>query len=186
MSETPVSLARPLTGIIPPMITPLVQHDRLDHAGLERLVEHILAGGVHGLFILGTTGEGPSLSYRLRCELVDVTSQLVAKRVALLVGVTDNSFAESVKLAFDLDSLRRLFELPAIAGLKDSSSDLTYVHRVLQLIRNCPDLALLIGPEALMAEAVLMGAHGGVSGGANLAPELFVDLYRASWKRSVR
>ena len=34
--------------------------------GLERLVEHILAGGVAGLFILGTTGEGPSLSYRLR------------------------------------------------------------------------------------------------------------------------
>ena len=32
--------------------------------GLERLVEHMLAGGVHGLFILGTTGEGPSLSYK--------------------------------------------------------------------------------------------------------------------------
>lgn len=39
------------------MITPLLDRDTLGVAGLERLIEHILAGGVHGLFILGTTGE---------------------------------------------------------------------------------------------------------------------------------
>jgi dihydrodipicolinate synthase/N-acetylneuraminate lyase len=44
-------LPRPLRGIIPPMITPLLDRDTLDAAGLERLIEHILAGGVHGLFI---------------------------------------------------------------------------------------------------------------------------------------
>ena len=63
-------LPRPLRGIIPPMVTPLLDRDTLDAAGLERLIEHILAGGVHGLFILGTTGEAPSLSYRLRKELI--------------------------------------------------------------------------------------------------------------------
>ena len=41
------------------MITPLVGQDVLDVEGLERVVEHLLAGGVHGLFLLGTTGEGP-------------------------------------------------------------------------------------------------------------------------------
>jgi 4-hydroxy-tetrahydrodipicolinate synthase len=65
------NMKAPLTGIIPPMVTPLRDRDQLDVAGLERLVEHILAGGVNGLFILGTTGEGPSLSYRLRRELVE-------------------------------------------------------------------------------------------------------------------
>ena len=53
-------MTRTLRGIVPPMITPLRDRDTLDVAGLERLVEHVLAGGVHGLFILGTTGEGPS------------------------------------------------------------------------------------------------------------------------------
>ena len=57
-------LGRPLRGIIPPMVTPLLDRDTLDVAGLERLIEHILAGGVHGLFILGTTGEAASLSHR--------------------------------------------------------------------------------------------------------------------------
>ena len=63
-------LPSPLRGIIPPMVTPLQAPDTLDTPGLERLIEHILAGGVHGLFILGTTGEAPSLSHRLRHEFV--------------------------------------------------------------------------------------------------------------------
>ena len=56
-------LKSPLSGIIPPLVTPLKSNDTLDIAGLERLIEHLIAGGVHGLFILGTTGEEQSLSY---------------------------------------------------------------------------------------------------------------------------
>jgi 4-hydroxy-tetrahydrodipicolinate synthase len=73
------------------MVTPLLDRDTLDEAGLERLVEHILTGGVHGLFILGTTGEAPSLSYRLRCDLIDRVCRQVADRVPVLVGITDTS-----------------------------------------------------------------------------------------------
>src|SRR5579859_7119518 len=88
-----------LTGIIPPMITPLCGRDELDLPGLERLVEHILAGGVSGLFILGTTGEGPGLSYRLRRDLITRVCRQVKQRVPVLVGITDTSFVESVELA---------------------------------------------------------------------------------------
>ena len=86
-------------GIIPPMVTPLRDRDALDVAGLERLIEHILAGGVHGLFILGTTGEGPSLSYRLRKELIERTCHQVKGRVPVLVGITDTAFQESLNVA---------------------------------------------------------------------------------------
>ncbi len=89
----------PLTGIIPPLITPLHSRDALDVAGLERLVEHVLAGGVHGLFVLGTTGEAPSLSYRLRRELIERVCRQVAGRVPVLVGITDTAFVEAVHLA---------------------------------------------------------------------------------------
>jgi 4-hydroxy-tetrahydrodipicolinate synthase len=86
-------------GVIPPLVTPLSDRDTLDEAGLERLIEHVLAGGVHGLFILGTTGEAPSLSYRLRCELIGRVCELAAGRVPVLVGITDTAFVESVYLA---------------------------------------------------------------------------------------
>ena len=86
-------------GIIPPMVTPLSDRDSLDIEGTQRLVEHLIAGGVHGIFILGTTGEAPSLSYRLRRELIDRTCQIAGGRVPVLVGITDTSFVESVNLA---------------------------------------------------------------------------------------
>ncbi len=93
------SLPLPLRGIIPPMVTPLRSRDTLDVAGLERLVEHILEGGVHGLFVLGTTGEGPCLNYRLRRELIDRTCHQVNGRVPVLVGISDTAFVESVHMA---------------------------------------------------------------------------------------
>src|SRR5947208_12535422 len=79
------------------MVTPLKDRDALDHEALERLVEHILGGGVHGLFILGTTGEGPSLSHRLRRELVERVVRLSS--VPVLVAITDPSREESIELA---------------------------------------------------------------------------------------
>ena len=85
-------------GIVPPMVTPLLGRDSLDVPGLGRLVEHLITGGVHGIFILGTTGEGPCLSYRLRRELITQTCRQVGQRVPVLVGVTDTSFSETLGL----------------------------------------------------------------------------------------
>lgn len=86
-------------GIVPPLVTPLLSADTLDVVGLERLVEHVVGGGVHGLFVLGTTGEGPSLSTAVQKELVVRVVKLVAGRVPVLVGISDASLAESVALS---------------------------------------------------------------------------------------
>jgi len=88
----------PLRGIIPPMATPLLDPDTLDVEGVGCLIEHILSGGPSGLFIMGTTGEGPSLGHRLRRELIEQTCRIVAGRVPVLVGVTDTSLVESLSL----------------------------------------------------------------------------------------
>lgn len=220
-------------GIIPPLVTPLLDRDTLDVAGLERVLEHMLAGGVHGIFALGTTGEAPGLGYRLRRELIDRVCKLVAGRVPVLVGVTDTAFVESValsrlaaqagaaaavvsapyyfpagqpelqeylthlvpelglpvmlynmprltKVTFALETLQRAMADPGIVGLKDSSGDMSYFHQARALIRQRPDWSLLIGPEELLAEASLLGGDGGVCGGANLFPRLYVELWQAA------
>jgi len=215
------------------MVTPLRNRDELDVAGLEKLVEHILSGGVNGLFILGTTGEGPSLSYRLRRELIERVCKQVKSRVPVLVGITDTAFVESVDLArhaadagadalvvappyylpeaqpelqeyldhlvaelplplfiynmpaltkvhFELETVRRAMDEPRIVGLKDSSGDLGYFKAAADLIKNNrPDWPLLIGPEEKLFDALQLGGHGGVSGGANLFPKLYVKLCEA-------
>jgi len=102
MTESPGSnpiFAHPLQGVIPPMITPLTDRDTIDEGGTERLLNHVIEGGVAGVFILGTTGEAPSLSYRLRRDFIRLASRIVDGRVPLMVGITDTSFVESVELA---------------------------------------------------------------------------------------
>ncbi len=229
---------KPLRGIIPPMITPLVSRDSLDVEGLERLIEHILSGGVSGIFILGTTGEAPSLSYRLRVELIERTVKQIAGRVPVLVGITDTSFVESVniarkasdfgadalvlaapyyfpagqpelieyiqhlvselplplflynmpgltKVSYEPETVKELSELDGVVGLKDSSANMIYFHQLQHLFEDRPDFSLLIGPEELLGETLLLGGHGGVCGGANMYPQLYVNLYEAAIKRDL-
>jgi 4-hydroxy-tetrahydrodipicolinate synthase len=226
-------LAQPIRGIIPPMVTPLADQNTLDHGGVERLVEHLLGGGVHGLFILGTCGEGLSLSHQLRRELVDHVCRQVDGRVPVLVSITDTSRTESIELArfaadaggdalvlappcyysIDQDELREyvwsvvrelplpvmLYNMPAltkevfepstvrslmeeesIVGLKDSSGDLGYFESIRQLTRERPDWALMTGAEHLLTRSLELGGDGGVCGGANVWPQLFVQIYEGA------
>jgi 4-hydroxy-tetrahydrodipicolinate synthase len=222
-----------ITGIVPPMVTPIAGRDKLDIPGLEKLIEHILAGGVHGLFILGTTGEAPSLGYAVRRELIERTCKQVNRRVPVLVGVTDTAYSESLTLArhaercgadavviappyyfpagqpelleyfqsivsamplpvmlynmpactkinIELDTLRHMLDHPKVIGFKDSSGQMVYFHGAARLFADHPGKTLLVGAEEMLGEAVMLGGHGGICGGANLFPKLYVDLYHAA------
>ena len=219
-------------GIIPPLVTPLAGRDKLDREGFKRLIERVRAGGVHGLFVLGTTGEAQSLSYGLRREVIRLACKHTNGRVPVFVGITDTSSVETVKLAevahtegadalvltapyyfpagqtelfayikdmvprlrlplmlynfpgmtkiwFEIETLKYLTELEGIVGIKDSSGDITYYKEICKLKKMRPDWSIFIGPEALMSLSLDIGGDGGVSGGANVYPKLFVDCYKA-------
>ena len=44
-------------GIIPAMVTPLTTDDAINERALRRLTNHLVAGGVHGVFAMGSQGE---------------------------------------------------------------------------------------------------------------------------------
>lgn len=88
-----------IKGIIPPMVTPLNNNNEIDEKGLDNLIEHLISGGVHGIFLLGTTGEGPNLSYKIRKEFIEKSCALINKRVPVMVGITDTSFDGSLEIA---------------------------------------------------------------------------------------
>jgi len=87
------------SGLIPPMVTPLDEKRRLDKAGVKKMVAHLLEGGVDGLFLLGTTGEGPHLSYAVREELVKTVCACVKGRVPVLVGITETDMVDACAFA---------------------------------------------------------------------------------------
>jgi 4-hydroxy-tetrahydrodipicolinate synthase len=224
----------PLRGIIPPIVTPLKTDDQLDLDGLTRLLTHLLSANVHGLFVMGTTGEGASLGRDLKRQLIHHVCRQAADRVPVLVNVTDTAMADAISLAhhaadqgahaivvaapyyvpitddelvtwfrqiaatsplpvllynmpshvkieFTPDTIRRVLDVPKIIGFKDSAKGATCFHQVRTFVKEQrPDFSLLIGPEALISQAVPLGAHGAVSAGGNLFPSLLVNLYNAA------
>ena len=84
------------------------------------------------------------------------------------------------KPMFEPDTVKAAAELPGVVGLKDSSANMIYFHQLQSVLEDRPDFSLLMGPEELLAETILLGGHGGVCGGANLLPRLYVDLYEAA------
>jgi 4-hydroxy-tetrahydrodipicolinate synthase len=215
------------------MVTPLNQDHNLDQKGLERLIEHLVGGGVHGIFILGTTGEAPNLPYNVRSALIEQTCRLAGARVPVIVGITDTSYKDAIRMAakahacgasavvaappyyyqatqadllhyfkslasesplplflynaplnthhwLDIETVIKLAVEPKIVGLKDSGLNMGYFHAVREGVKGFPEFSLLVGPDDLLAEAVLMGAHGGMAGGSNVWPRLFVALYEAA------
>lgn len=228
-----------LKGIIPPIVTPLKGRDSLDEAGLERLVERLVEGGVHGVFVLGTTGEAQSLSYKLRREMLERTCRVVAGRIPVIAGITDTAFMESValgefaascgadglvlappyyfpsgqaelleylehllsclplplilynmpamtKISYNPETVLAASAMPGVVGIKDSSGDMGYFHKLRHLLEGRTDFPVLVGPEELLMESLLMGAQGGICGGANLFPNLFVELYEAASARDFK
>lgn len=75
-----------LQGVIPPMITPLDAQERVDVAGVHRVVDHLLEGGVSGIFALGTAGEGPAIRQEERSVLLEAVVEAVGGQVPVLAG----------------------------------------------------------------------------------------------------
>lgn len=78
-----------LHGIIPPVVTPLTPEFGVDEPALRRVLRHLLDGGVHGLFLLGSTSEVVFMDAPQRREVLRIAVDEVAGRVPLLAGVID-------------------------------------------------------------------------------------------------
>ncbi len=78
------------------MLTPIDDDEQPDRPAVRRLVEHILAGGANGIFLLGTMGEGPNLRLSVRQALVEATVEAVAGRVPVIAGVLRANTAEVI------------------------------------------------------------------------------------------
>ena len=88
-----------LYGIVPALITPLNEDRTLDVDSLERLIEHQLAGGAHGIFIAGMTGEGAAMDGAFLRQLTAHSARIIAGRVPLCAGVLESGARRTVETA---------------------------------------------------------------------------------------
>ncbi|MBO0792247.1 MAG: dihydrodipicolinate synthase family protein [Ktedonobacteraceae bacterium] len=95
------TLSHGFGGIVPPLCTPLTESFEVDTQSLRRLIEFQLAAGVHGLFVLGSSGETAFLTDKQRATVLDVAVHTVAGQVPVLAGVIDMTTARTLEHARD-------------------------------------------------------------------------------------
>ena len=91
-------------GVVPPVATPFTSEGAVDHGSLERLVEHLVAGGAHGLFALGSTGETAYLTDVQRVEVLSTIVRAAAGRVPVIAGAIELTAMRVLEVARALEA----------------------------------------------------------------------------------
>jgi 4-hydroxy-tetrahydrodipicolinate synthase len=78
-----------LRGVVPPVCTPFTSDYEVDEKSLRRLVNHLIDGGVHGLFVLGSTSEVAYLTDKRRADVIRIAIDETAGRVPVVAGAID-------------------------------------------------------------------------------------------------
>jgi 4-hydroxy-tetrahydrodipicolinate synthase len=80
------------TGVA--LVTPFSEDYSIDYPSLAKIIEHCIEGGLEYLVVLGTTGEGPTLSKQEKAEVFTFVTKQVNGRIPLVAGIGGNDTAE--------------------------------------------------------------------------------------------
>ena len=78
-----------LRGVVPPVCTPFTSDFEIDEKSLRKLINHLIDGGVHGLFVLGSTSEVAYLTDKRRADVIRIAIDETAGRVPVVAGAID-------------------------------------------------------------------------------------------------
>lgn len=233
MNHKIVALKKRLQGGVSPAVaTPLLPDGMtVNKAVIPELLNFLLAAGVKGLFVGGTTGEGILLSVAERMRLHETAVSAANGRLPVLLHTGTNQLASTLTLSqhaaaigadaiavvtpyfysmsddaladyyhavaasvpqlplllYDIPQLalngispallRRLAqELPSLAGMKSSRTDVQFVRQLLDAAPE--DLIMLAGNETAALGLLALGADGLISGLSTAVPEPYVALTR--------
>lgn len=84
-------MSKEIIGVIPPIITPIDEHENVDEVGLRKLINHCIDHGIHGIFICGSNGECMSLTQTQRDRAIRIALEECAGRVPVIAGCMDSS-----------------------------------------------------------------------------------------------
>ncbi len=130
-------------GIIPAMVTPLDKKGRINEKALRKLTNHLIKGGVHGVFPVGSQGEAFSLTFEQKKEMIRIVVDETNGRVPVYAGtgtVTTREAIETTKMAQDLgvDAVSVITPYFCIPNQKELIEHYTAIAKA------CPKLPILL------------------------------------------
>ena len=165
-----VAPIKDLAGVLPALISPLQADGTVDEAGVERLVEHVIGGGVTGLLALGSTGETASLDETARRTLLSRVVAAATGRVPVLCGVAQSHLAAA---RVEVESAARLGAAAALVAppfyyLMDQATVLAFYRELAKgsplpiLLYNIPQLTKVVAEPATVAALAAEGTIAGI------------------------
>ncbi|MDF2927207.1 MAG: dihydrodipicolinate synthase [Paenibacillaceae bacterium] len=88
-----------IRGVIPPIVTPVDEEERVEEAGLRRMVDYVIAGGVHGILAMGSNGEFFGLDYEEQKRALAIILDQTAGRVPVYMGIGAITTREGIRIA---------------------------------------------------------------------------------------
>ena len=159
-----------LRGVLPALVTPLTRDGAVDEPAIHRLVEHVLAGGVHGLLPLGSTGEVASLDETARRKVLATVVKAAAGRVPVICGVVQSRLADAradVSAAAELGAVAVLVAPPYYYPI-DQPTVLSFYRRLAEdsplpiLVYNIPQNTKVVIEPATVAALAREGSVVGI------------------------
>ena len=99
------SFSQKLHGIIVPLVTPFMADGRVDEKSLRALANHVVDGGVNGIFVMGTTGEFQYMPFEQQRLAIGTVADEVGNRSLVVAGVTGKSVEETIRNVIVIGSL---------------------------------------------------------------------------------
>lgn len=158
-----------ISGVVPPVVTPLTEDRELDIASFERNIENMLAAGVDGLFLLGSSGEVAFSTDARREQVLREGLRIVNGRVPVLCGAIDTETTRVIdhaKRAQDLgaDAIVATAPFYALGGLTEMEQHFRLIKEALDIPLWAYDIPVCVHSKIPGSLAVKLASEGVLSG----------------------
>ncbi|OTA25970.1 dihydrodipicolinate synthase family protein [Alloscardovia macacae] len=162
-------------GVFPPVVTALTADGQLDEVSFARSINRMIDAGVHGLFVLGSSGEVAFSTDERRREIIEAAVRIVDHRVPLLVGCIDTESKRVIEhakqaQALGADAIVATAPFYALGGMAEVERHFRLIHEAVDLPLFAYDIPVCVHtklPAGLLVKLGLDGVLTGVKDSSN-------------------
>lgn len=135
-------------GVIPALVTPLDKDGNLMEDALKKVIDYTIAGGVHGLFILGSSGEIYGLTKEQKRRIVEVTVEHTAGRVPVYCGASEITTKDCIETAKMVSEVGGVSALSVLTPYFMTPTPKELTHHFTEIAKSTELPIILYGNEA--------------------------------------
>ncbi|MEQ6961548.1 4-hydroxy-tetrahydrodipicolinate synthase [Staphylococcus cohnii] len=225
-------------GMIAALPTPMLENGDIDFESFEKLIEHVIAGGIHGVLVGGSTGEYSLMTFEERKKILAFVTSQVNKRVQVMAGTGCHRTVDTIELTkyaehvgadsalvinpyymvtsdegilnhykavaknadigiviyhypdatgveLSPELIHEISQIEGVIGIKNTADGI-HTSKLLNLVKDNTDFALLNGFEDLFLPSLSIGANGAIGLVHNLVPDKIAKLYELVQENNVK